>query len=102
MLFAPTVRSLHSVRRQVGQRLQDSTEIAQNGWGRQDVESVQVKGADLGCRAWRFKRWGFEEIRQLLRKQALFLRFVDFPGVVQALRETAKKGRKRSKKADFP
>ena len=60
--------------------------------------------AFLGCRKWRFKRWGFKEIRGYPRKKAFFLRFLDFPGVLQALRKgmkKAEKGRKRPISADF-
>ena len=58
----------------------------------------------LECRKWGFKRWGFKEIRGYLRKKAFFLRFLDFPGALQALRKRAKKaekGRKRPISADF-
>ena len=58
----------------------------------------------LGCRKWGFKRWGFKEIRGYLRKKAFFLRFLDFPGALQALRKGAKKaekGPKRPISADF-
>ena len=51
-----------------------------------------------------FKRWGFKEIRGYLRKKAFFLRFLDFPGALQALRKGAKKaekGRKRPISAEF-
>ena len=48
----------------------------------------------LGCRKWGFKRWGFKEIRGYLRKKAFFLRFLDFPGALQALRKRAKKAEK--------
>ena len=51
----------------------------------------------LECRKWGFKRWGFKEIRGYLRKKAFFLRFLDFPGALQALRKRAKK----AEKADF-
>ena len=54
--------------------------------------------------SWGFKRWGFKEIRGYLRKKAFFLRFLDFPGALQALRKRAKKpekGRKRPISADF-
>ena len=59
---------------------------------------------DLECRKWGFKRWGFKEIRGYLRKNAFFLRFLDFPGALQTLRKRAKKaekGRKRPISADF-
>ena len=58
----------------------------------------------LGCRKWGFKRWGFKQIRGYLRKKALFLRFLDFPHAVRALRKRAKKaekGQKRPISADF-
>ena len=58
----------------------------------------------LECRKWGFKRWGLKEIRGYLRKKAFFLRFLDFPGAVWALRKRAKKaekGRKRPISADF-
>ena len=58
----------------------------------------------LGCRKWGFKRWRFKEIRGYLRKKAFFLRFLDFPGALRALRKRAKKaekGRKRPILADF-
>ena len=64
----------------------------------------QGKSQKLGCRKWGFKRWGFKEIRGYLRKKAIFLRFLDFPGALQALRKRAKKaekGRKRPISADF-
>ena len=41
-----------------------------------------------------FKRWGFKEIRGYLRKKALFLRFLDFPGALGTLRKRAKKAEK--------
>ena len=47
---------------------------------------------------------GLKEIRGYLRKTAFFLRFLDFPGALQALRKRAKKaekGRKRLISADF-
>ena len=58
----------------------------------------------LGCHKWGFKRWGFKEIGGNLRKKALFLHFLDFPGAVRALWKRAKKaekGRKRAISADF-
>ena len=58
----------------------------------------------LECRKWGFKRWGFKQIWGYLRKKAFFLRFLDFPGAVRALRKRAKKaekGRKRPISADF-
>ena len=58
----------------------------------------------LECRKWGFKRWGFKQIRGHLRKNAFFLRFLDFPGALWALRKRAKKaekGRKRPISADF-
>ena len=58
----------------------------------------------MGCRKWGFKRWGFKEIQGYLRKKAFFLRFLDSPGALQALRKRAKKaekGRKRPISADF-
>ena len=51
----------------------------------------------LECRKWGFKRWRLKQIRGHLRKKAIFLCFLDFPGAVQALRKRAKmqkKGRK--------
>ena len=36
-----------------------------------------------------------------LRKKAFFLRFLDFPGALRALRKRAQKGRKRAKKGRF-
>ena len=48
----------------------------------------------LGCRKWGFKRWGCKEIRGYLRKKAFFLRFLDFPGALQALRKRGKKDEK--------
>ena len=58
----------------------------------------------LGCRKWGFKRWGLKQIRGYLRKKAFFLRFLDFPGALRALRKRTKKsekGRKRPISADF-
>ena len=55
----------------------------------------------LGCHKCGFKRWGFKEIGGNLRKKALCLRCLDFPGAVQALWKRAKKAEKRAKKADF-
>ena len=62
------------------------------------------KNLVLECRKWGFKRWGFKEIRGYLRKKAFFLRFLDFPGALQALWKGAKKtekGRQRPISADF-
>ena len=61
------------------------------------------KNSDFGleCRKWGFKIWGFKQIQGYLRKKAFFLRFLDFPGAVRALRKKGEKGRKRAKKTDF-
>ena len=58
----------------------------------------------LECRKWGFKKWGFKQIRGYPKKKAFFLRFLDFPGAVRALRKRAKKaekGRKSPISADF-
>ena len=58
----------------------------------------------LESRKWGFKRWGFKQIGGNQRKKAFFLRFLEFPGAVRALRkraEKAEKGRKRLISADF-
>ena len=58
----------------------------------------------LGCHKWGFKRWGFKEIRGYLAKKAFFLRFLDFPGALRALRKRAKEAEKwrfRPISADF-
>ena len=80
-----------------------------SGWGPTFSFVWQEKKQHFGffsleCRKWGFKRWGFKEIRGYLRKKAFFLRFLDFPGVLQALRKRAKKaekGRKSPISADF-
>ena len=50
-----------------------------------------------------FKRWGFKQIGGYLRKEAFFLRFLDFPGALVLFRPSkrAEKGRKRPISADF-
>ena len=56
------------------------------------------------CRKWGFKRWGLKQIWGYLRKKALFLRFLDFPGALRTHQKRAKKsekGRKRPILADF-
>ena len=55
---------------------------------------AQMTPVNLECRKWGFKRWGLKEIRGYLRKKAFFLRFLDFPGAVWALRKRAKKAEK--------
>ena len=65
------------------------------------LEFRQFRAHLLECRKWGFKRWGFKEIRGYLRKKALFLRFLDFPGVFTGPPEKGERGRKRAKKADF-
>ena len=65
---------------------------------------TSVKSLDLECRKWGFKRWVFKQIRGYPRQKAFFLRFLDFPGAVRALRkreERAEKDRKRLISADF-
>ena len=67
-------------------------------------ETLDLAINNLECRKWGFKRWGFQQIRGYPRKKAFFLRFLDFPGVVRALRKRAGKaenGRKRPILADF-
>ena len=44
-----------------------------------------------------FKRWGFKQIPGYLRKNAFFLRFLDFPGALRPLRKRAKKAEKGEK-----
>ena len=79
--------------------------MREKGWEERGPKA-HSKNSDfsLGCCKWGFKRWGFKEIRGYLKKKAFFLRFLDFPSAVQALRKRAKKaekGRKRPILADF-
>ena len=48
--------------------------------------------AQLECREWGFKRWGFKQIWGYLRQKAFFLRFLGFPSALRTLRKWAEKG----------
>ena len=80
------------------------------GFG-QDIPGMPEKSENkkfvfnfLGCHKGGFKRWGLKQIQANLRRKALFLRFLDFPGALRTLRkraQKAEKGRKRPKNTDF-
>ena len=78
-------------------------DLSRNKWETPRLEAPWLtfsKSKILECRKWRFKRWGFKQIWGHLRKEAFFLRFLDFPGALSTLRK-CKRDRKRAKKDDF-